>query len=168
MMGRGQAEAVPSVHPVCLSACLPVDSFSHSFFLLLLGPLACVWCALIRSNLNVDYIQYSTHTHTHAHSTQRTRMRTRTHAQIGSRQAEAGRVAVQCRQEHNLGIGHRKHARQEPNDSGAREKGGEQRRGERRRKEGMQCGLGLGEVAPSLPNLCSAGWSWASGWAGLS
>lgn len=85
MMGRGQAEAVPSVHPVCLPVCLSTHSVIHSFFLLLLGPLVCVWCALIRSNLNVDYIQYSTHTH--AHSTQRTRMRTRTHAQIGSRQA---------------------------------------------------------------------------------
>lgn len=111
------------------------------------------------------WITYST-AHTHTRTQHTTHTHANTHACTDRQQA--GRVAVQCRQEHNLGIGHRKHARQEPNDSGAREKGGEQRRGERRRKEGMQCGLGLGEVAPSLPKLCSAGWSWASGWAGLS
>lgn len=93
-------------------------------------------------------------------------MRTRTHARTDRQQA--GRVVVQCRQEHNLGKGHRKHARQGPNDSGAREQGGEQRRGGKK-MEWKECSvaLGLGEVAPSLPKLVLC-WSWASGWAGLS
>lgn len=64
MMGRGQAEAVPSVHPVCP----PVDSFiiSHSS-LLLLGSV--VWCALLWYGvINVDYSTAHTHTHANTHA----------------------------------------------------------------------------------------------------
>lgn len=163
MMGRGQAEAVPSVHPaflsVCPSACRLIQSFIHSFILPpAAGPIGVrVWCALIRSNKCGLHTVQHTHSHTHTHTQHTTHTHADTHARTDRQQAEAGRqairVSVQCKQQHNLGIGHRKHARQEPNDSGAREKGGEPRIRKGGKEDGWkECSVASGSGKSHRPS----------------